>query len=429
MQPIQFMNNASYYLTLFFAFSFAVFPDNMPAIIVLLVFSLVIQTILIGKFKIQYNIPLFLLLGFYLLNLLGIFWSTDTLDARYSLETKLPMVLFPILFIFYRDFLTKNLIKILLLFITGCTVSSVICLSVAFWESISFISGNMVFNPIDPLHASWAYGGSHFMYINLSLFLHPTYFAAYLLFSVCACIFLLRKKILPQKFLNRYLYVSIFLFLIMIYLLSSKSGLICTMLVLIFNAMVQIKQHGRILNKILILAGSFVLILLALQNPRFSSIREVIKNPNIVKNYATTGSVISRVHIWKVGIDIISQNFLTGVGIGDTEDELARKYKTYNYQELYRQKANAHSQFFETFIELGLIGFLLLMALLIYPIKQSRDKGNYLFLFFLFILSFNFLFESMLSKISGAIFFGFFYSVLCVIDNSDLKFKSFRINE
>jgi hypothetical protein len=244
------MSKIIYYLTLFFAFSFAVFPVNMPAIIVLLVFSLVIQTIFIGKIKIQYNIPLFLLLGFYLLNFLGIFWSTDTLDARYSLETKLPMVLFPILIIFYRDFLIKNIIKILLLFIFGCTISSVICLSVAFWESISFISGNLVFNPIDPLHASWAYGGSHFMYLNLSIFLHPTYFAAYLLFAICASIYVLREKILSQKFLNNFLYVSIPLFLIIIYLLSSKSGLICTMLVLMFNAIVLMKQHGRILNKI-----------------------------------------------------------------------------------------------------------------------------------------------------------------------------------
>ncbi len=426
MKSNSFFEKLSIFLILLFSFSFAVFSEYMPIIIVLLVGSFILKAILCRNITIQYTMPILLMGGLYLLYLVGLFWSSNKEAGSYTLETMFSLLLFPILFTFNRDFFKNNILKILLWFIIGCTVSSIVCLAVAFWESTSFVSGSIVFNSIDKSYASWEYGGSHFKYTNLSFVLHPTYYSCYLLFSAICSILILRKKILINRSLIAFLLLSIPLFLLMIYLLSSKAGIICTIICVIFFTAVLISEHKPLHIKISIAFACLILVFMAIQNPRFASIADAIQHPERVSDSLVNGSVVSRVHIWKAGIEIIADNFFTGVGTGNSKDELVRKYELYGFTDPFRLKANAHNQFFETFIDLGVGGFLLLLLLFIYPVRQSLRRKNSIFLLFLFVLAFNFLFETMLNKMSGAIFFGFFYCLLSIVDEDDYYPTSYK---
>ena len=345
--------------------------------------------------------------------------TSDRVAAGQALETMFSLLLFPVLFSFSKEFFRKQTLNILLFFILGSAIASLSCILVAFWDSITIEAGRMVFNPIDKVYAGWEYGGSHFKYTNLSLVLHPTYFSCYLLFSIICCTQILRNGILTDKRIIYGLYLSIPLFLVMIYLLSSKSGIICTILCILVYTGTLVSRQKIFRSKILVLLSGLALIFLALQNPRFSSITEAINNPERVNNFSENGSVISRVHIWKAGVEIISKNFLTGVGTGGSNAELVKQYEIYHCTDPLRLKANAHNQYFETFIDLGIGGFLLLLSLFIYPAIKALNRKNILFLSLLFILSFNFLFETMLNKMSGAIFFGFFYCLLSILNEQD----------
>jgi O-antigen ligase len=128
---------------------------------------------------------------------------------------------------------------------------------------------------------------------------------------------------------------------------------------------------------------------------------------------------ISRIPVWLSSIEVIKENPLFGSGTGDVRLELNKKYKKYNLTTLLEKQLNAHNQYFETTIELGLPGFTLLFLLLLIPLIRSIKEKNVLLLFFVIITSYNFLFESGLNLSVGVVFFAFFYNFLIYINPSE----------
>lgn len=416
-----FFTKSSLYLSLILAFSMTMFIRTLPVIIALWAISLFIRALLMRppRFKwIRTHVLMILLYVFYMA---GFFWSQNRDAALFDLEVKFSLLLFPLMVALSVDFLKKHILSILLAFVLGCVLSSFICLGVACWESVFMTDGSLYFNPIDPAYADWAYGGSHFKYSNLSLFLHPTYFSFYLLFAGMLVVFMLQKKLLPNKRMQKSLIATLPLFLLMIYLLSSKAVLISTLLLLLVIAFMLVQQAGRYIIKIPLILFIFVFIVIALQNPRFSTVVRAFSHPELVYDHRNDDSFISRVHIWRAALDIIGEHFLTGVSPGDTIDELVEKYKQYQFVDPLKIRTNAHNQFLETFIDLGLFGFLLLTSLLIVPFLNPKQLRNPLFMGFLLLMGFNFLFESILNTQAGVVFFSFFYCLLAVMDRKELQ--------
>ena len=75
---------------------------------------------------------------------------------------------------------------------------------------------------------------------------------------------------------------------------------------------------------------------------------------------------------------------------------------------------NAHNQFFETLISVGIIGVILLLAYFVIPLVLwiKRKQFNMLYFSFLLMIGFNMLFESVFEVQMGIIFFCFFNSLL-----------------
>jgi O-antigen ligase len=126
-----------------------------------------------------------------------------------------------------------------------------------------------------------------------------------------------------------------------------------------------------------------------------------------------TSSTSERLVIWKTSLEIIKQHFVFGVGTGDVKDELLKKYKEKNLLVLFEHKLNTHNQYLETFIALGIIGFLAILAMLILAGIQAIRTGNFLYFVFIILFGFNILVESMLEIQAGVVFFAFFNSFFC----------------
>lgn len=134
---------------------------------------------------------------------------------------------------------------------------------------------------------------------------------------------------------------------------------------------------------------------------------------NVIDNTTTESSKV-RLLIWQTSAEIIKDNFLFGVGTGDVKDVLMSKYKEKGLTGAYKENLNAHNQFLQTFIALGLPGILLLLASFVFPFILAIKTRNYIYLAFLIIVFINFLTESMLETIAGVMFYAFFNSLLIV---------------
>ena len=258
-----------------------------------------------------------------------------------------------------REFFRKNIRGILLFFVLGILTSSLFCLTKSFLLSLSF-DGKIDFNPIDSRYAGWAYGGNRFRYLGLSYILHPTYYSLYILLALIVDVIFLKNRIFINKYLNIVLKAAVPIFIVMIYLLSSKAVLISSLIVLVLFAVDLYKKYNNVQVKISILFISLKIITVVITNPRFGKLMKAIENPETIMDNSTDGSFISRVHIWEAAIDIVRRNFLFGVGPGDTNGTLVTEYKKNNFIDPYEKKSNAHNQYLETFINTGVFGFVTL---------------------------------------------------------------------
>jgi O-antigen ligase len=87
-------------------------------------------------------------------------------------------------------------------------------------------------------------------------------------------------------------------------------------------------------------------------------------------------------------------------------------FKENNIKKALQLRSNAHNQFLQTFITLGIIGFLILSLSLILPAYYTFRHKHFLYLLFLIIVSINFLVESMLETQAGVVFYAFFNSIM-----------------
>lgn len=123
--------------------------------------------------------------------------------------------------------------------------------------------------------------------------------------------------------------------------------------------------------------------------------------------------------IWSCGLQVIQKDILFGVGPSHTQDELQKCYKINedkNWSLLYRPdfEYNAHSQYLQTSIDLGLVGltgFLLCLAIPGYVAFKNRD---YLMLSFVALFAIVCMTESVLELNKGIVFFSFFISLFLV---------------
>ena len=114
---------------------------------------------------------------------------------------------------------------------------------------------------------------------------------------------------------------------------------------------------------------------------------------------------------------------LFGSGSGDVKDVVVEAYGANGCTDLQEIGFNLHNQYFQTLVALGIIGLLLLASIFAFPLFGVRfDVASSAALAFLFIVAINLLFESMLERIAGIMFFAFFYGLFfCVKPRSNIS--------
>jgi O-antigen ligase len=116
---------------------------------------------------------------------------------------------------------------------------------------------------------------------------------------------------------------------------------------------------------------------------------------------------------WRCTWEIVTEKpayFIFGVGAGNDQILLNKCFEKEKYW-AHRYSYNAHSQYFQTLLNSGMIGLILLLLIFIIPVIMAFRRQKYLYLAFLILFMLSCLTESMLTVQKGVVFYALFNSL------------------
>lgn len=343
--------------------------------------------------------PQFVWIAFYAVLFIYFAFSSDKHDGGIELEHKISFVLFPVIMLTAKS--KFDLRKLIL----------TLCFSLL---TVSFVG---LFNAIS---CSTSGGVGCFYTVKISPIHHPSYLMAYISFCLMAIWYGFTKR---WHGFNIY-WILPFTLLMLVYHLYSQSLAGILFLMLLIAAIVAIlvyKRFGKVvfLGAVLILVlGFFGLVKSVPQiewqwNSGMKMLSLFAENPKEfvqTRDFPMTGNE-ERLTVWAASSVIISENPL-GVGLGVSDDALKEKLIDFNQAEQAEKALNAHNQFFQFGLEMGWIGIVFFVGIALYLTVFAIRTRNWLLLVLIASLLFNSLFESMLQRQSGMVFYIFWASIL-----------------
>ena len=339
-------------------------------------------------------------LVFYLLHLLSMLYTEDVSVGWNDIRLKLSLLLFPFFFLTSTTISYKSRERLLHLFVFSCLAMAGIDLMISISEYL---------NTSDI---------SVFYYKNLAHLLKAKahYSSWYYLFAVFVAFYQATRS--NNK---RYLWLLSSAFLILnLILLSSRIHLLALgvfFIIALVKYLSKRQMTSRYWLRITLVGCLFIGTLYFIPNTR-SRIQDSFVELNKFLGAEDHRQTNPRVYIWKYATELIAESPVMGYGVGDAKHELqlalldcdAKFWDGDKNMPLHDKTLNYHNQFMQSWAEIGLLGFLLLVFIMIRPFSE---KGHHpLLLIFIGISLFGFFTESVFERQAGVVFFAFMYPFL-----------------
>jgi hypothetical protein len=390
---------------------------NSIALGLLVAFSLI--TLRLRYFV--FNNTLFLPVALYLLMLVSLVWSIDSNATSNALAKELPLLLIPLCFMLFPALSSNQRNTILRFYSWGIVVYCIFYLLQAILRYVStgdasvFFYHELVTKDVNAIHVS--------VYVAIAFFYFFT-----------------------KSGKDRFEILASILLFAMVFLLSSKNIIIAFAGLIVIHQLFFTKTAKRLRLKNLVL---FILLLVSLAfigkiKDRFkeeyetmmvdSSVNDVIGKPNapvynVSIKQAWTNKTFNpndyfpgtafRVYQFRIFTEMLQEDniFFTGYGLNASYPKIEQKTVQYNLflgnqdQEGY-QKKNFHNQYIQNFAELGIVGLLLLIAMLFINLKNGIYSKDFVHIAFAVLMISLFLTESFLWRQRGVMFFTMLYCLL-----------------
>ncbi len=392
----------------------------LPKMVGLLVVLLVLLTLYGGikkelKFKLT---PLFVFPALlYLSYLTGILFTDHLNLAKGYAENKLAFLILPLIFSFRPQFEYRISFP-LIGSAAGIVISSIMGIGNAF---SCLNDGGLLMNCITS--------------VNISPIHHPTYYATFIL-VITFGIWWARKREEPYLDLRWVIPFTIFAAIIFI-LCMSLAAMLCLAILICVLVLRWIKNRfGKKIYWVSTVLSPIVLIFFLSNFPVIKdevnytkgSIAAYWKDPvtwvNSKPGYKTGNEV--RLVMWTVTVlEIVDHPF--GVGTGNVDEALSSRLTRHGQLELAKQddigsiRYNPHNQFLQTGLELGILGALLLILFIAGAIRMASFYRNSFLMVIGISLVVNAVFESMLQRQSGIIFYMFWICFMVIFAMTDKK--------
>lgn len=347
-------------------------------------------------------------IALYVLMVCSLLWTEDPEATRKALFKVFPLLLVPICYLVNKSFSSQQVRKIITYFGYSYFVFAVFYIVRAVFRFFQtqitdvFFYHELVTADVNAIH--------------VSIYMAIAYFS------------ILTK---PNKIVfDR---VILFFFVMLIVLLSSKNVIV---VFFVLNG-VYMFYHSEIRNRkrILLMVLGFGLLSSALFfqkikkrfeieiasnmndrtiNPEISSTQRSVYNATIKEawtmetfnqNYFFPGTAL-RVYQFRIFLEMMQEHpaYLTGYGLNATHHKIKEKRIQHDLYEGYDQ-FNFHNQYIQFFAEIGVFGFLLILVMVFYNLKNALLSKDFTYISFAILMISLFLTESFLSRQRGVIFF------------------------
>jgi O-antigen ligase len=327
-------------------------------------------------------------LAFFALEVASLF-NTDSANVSLALarlEQHQAFVLVPLIFI---DVLLDDnqLDKVLAWFTASCLVMALIAVAINMWISV---------DEYGTLFHEWRFSHDR---ISEVIGLQAVYFAMYLALAIVAIV----RWLITGTYSRGIRIVLIILvagFSILVTALGARSILVALVVIVVLNLV----YYARVTSNYRLLVAAAVVpvlfIILVATNPvvrtRFTDLLSA-KGSNY-DGYS------ARTEIWRPGVKVIAENFWIGVGTGDEQQELDKKFIEVGYGEGV-QLFNMHNAYLQAMLGLGLPGLVVLLALLGVQFRRAWRSASIVYFSFLLLFALASASESMLNRNKGTLFF------------------------
>ena len=342
--------------------------------------------------KIIFKKTFFLVSSIYFILFLSVLFSEDMSRGLKKMETTLSLLAFPIIFYLFLGKSIVDHVKIKSFFLKAYYISCLIFTTISFYlfeiyENSKYVTKDSNFYRIAIFDNK--YIGEHPIYV--SIFISIAIIFGFSFFDRV-------KKI---SFKNILLAFSQCYLLSLLLMLMSK-GVIVSLLMVFIIKLFKEKKFSKVhfFSLVLILTTFFVLI--PSENNRFKEIIDI----NSYKNLDENNSTSIRFMNYKCGIKSLIKRPIFGYGIGDVQEQMDLCYEEENAN-FPKKRYNTHNQYLFIWLSSGIIGFITFIAILFYYFKKSLQFKDEVMFSILVLYSFTFLFENVLSRQSGVIFFCF----------------------
>ena len=375
------------------------------------------------KIKLNFNKALALPILLYVLMILSLLWTRDFDATVAGLQKEILFLLIPSAFLFVPNLSKIDAQKIFRIYSFGMVFYALYYFGKAIFRY--FQTGNKAV----------------FFYHELvTLDLNAIYVAVFASFAMFY--FISRKgKLLLER-------ICIFILAIFIFLLSSKSIIFIDFLLVIYFYIYFSDTQNSVKMVTISSVTAFLLFSLVFVEEireRFlieyetafvdNTLNEDIGNRNVYnvslnqawnnekfeQNHFFPGTAM-RIYQIRIFKEMISEESIlfTGFGLEASQENIRKKGKEYNLYEGYGE-FNFHNQYVQTFAELGIFAFVVLLGMLILNIKKALSEKNFLHMAFSLTMIILFWTESFFCRQRGIVFFIILYSIFNVVKKHKRK--------
>lgn len=355
------------------------------------------------------NWTIYLFLSLFLFDVFGLTHSENINYGLRYIETKLPVLIFPILILASQQILIDSLVnKIFKFFLFGVLATLfgyiliVINYSINNGFDIKYWFSDRISNIPAMTEQEW---------INI----HPSFLSLYISFSI---FFLVGHILSVRKITIRIINILGLIVLVFFQVwLNSRAGLIGFGLGLLFYIFYQFNNKYRVIA--LLISFGFIAIIFATTFSKerliYAPLRALDHVGEVNVNDQLSWPISFRMQITNCSISILQNGrWIMGYGTGDFRDQINACFIQNDYGWLMARDFDAHSEYFSQIHRHGILGLILFMFCLIYPFVKAVQTKDLLYAIFILLLAVSAIPETILSSQKGVVFYAFLNSLLYI---------------
>lgn len=327
--------------------------------------------------------------------LIGMLYTEDTITGWKVIETHFVFLLLP--FVFGKIFLLDNREENKILsFLLGVTVSGLVYIGKGIYDSLR----------LDQFSETTFYEATSLLDFD------PTYVAYFMVAGLTLVIYQLSVE---ESFIPPLLSLFIILVLFSVLLVAmNQTAFIAFLFILaffLFQFVVDSTKHKR----------NAMLVAVVLLVGMFAARHYIDLRPDLY--VSDTGE---RFALWKSAL-FANSHIFTGVGTGDYTHVLTEYYKAHQETKFAAKEFNAHNQYINTWLAIGLPG-LLALIMMFSPLYFSTKSRYTLGILLIFPFTIYACSEVFLGRYQGLVMWAFLHQLVMNTSLYELAQKSIRVN-